>query len=91
MIQCQEKVVMLTTPKGYRMSVEVAVQAPPMATMNQMTNDAKHPERVVDDFPDVFPDDLPGMPPNRDIEFIIDLLPRTAPIAKRPYRTGLMN
>ena len=38
------------------------------------------------EFPDVFPDDLPGMPPDRDIEFVIDLLPRTAPISKRPYR-----
>jgi hypothetical protein len=42
--------------------------------------------RVVSEFPDVFPDDLPGMPPDRDIEFSIDLLPGTAPIAKRPYR-----
>jgi hypothetical protein len=41
---------------------------------------------VVYEFPDVFPDDLPGMPPDRDIEFSIDLLPGTAPIAKRPYR-----
>ena len=32
---------------------------------------------------------LPGMPPERDIEFIIELLPRTAPIAKRPYRMGV--
>jgi hypothetical protein len=87
-IHRQEKVVVLATPKGDIMSVEVAVQAPPTATMNQMTNDAKHSERVVDDFPDVFPNDLPGMPPDRNIEFIIDLLPRTAPIAKRPYRMG---
>jgi hypothetical protein len=45
--------------------------------------------RVVSEFPDVFPDDLPGMSPDRDIEFSIDLLPLlpgTAPIAKRPYR-----
>jgi hypothetical protein len=42
--------------------------------------------RVVSEFPDVFPDDLPGMPPGRNIEFSIDLLPGTAPIAKRPYR-----
>jgi hypothetical protein len=55
-IQCQEKVVVLTTPKGDRMSVEVAVQAPPMATMNQLNNEANQPECVVDDFPDVFPD-----------------------------------
>jgi hypothetical protein len=42
--------------------------------------------RVVSEFPYVFSDDLPGMPPDRDIEFSIDLLPGTAPIAKRPYR-----
>jgi hypothetical protein len=34
----------------------------------------------------VFPEELPGMPPNREIEFVIDLAPGTAPIAKRPYR-----
>jgi hypothetical protein len=38
------------------------------------------------EFPDVFPDDLPGMPPDRDIEFIIELQPGTAAISKRPYR-----
>jgi hypothetical protein len=41
---------------------------------------------VVGDYPDVFPDELPGMPPDRDIEFAIELQPRTAPISKRPYR-----
>jgi hypothetical protein len=41
---------------------------------------------VIREFPDVFPDDLPGMPPGRDIEFIIELQPGTAPISKRPYR-----
>jgi hypothetical protein len=40
---------------------------------------------VVREYPDVFPDELPGMPPNRDIEFLIELLPGTGPIAKRPY------
>jgi hypothetical protein len=40
---------------------------------------------VVPEFPDVFPDDLPGMPPDHDIEFSIDLLSGTAPIAKWPY------
>jgi hypothetical protein len=46
-------------------------------------------DQVVDEFPDVFPDELPGMPPDRDIKFIIELLPGTAPIAKRPYRMGV--
>ena len=38
------------------------------------------------DYPDVFPEELPGMPPDRDMEFLIDLIPGTGPIAKRPYR-----
>ena len=41
---------------------------------------------VVCEYPDVFPEELPGMPPNKDLEFIIDLIPRTAPIVKRSYR-----
>jgi hypothetical protein len=41
---------------------------------------------IVCEYPDVFPDDLPGMPPDRDIEFVIELQPVTAPISKRPYR-----
>jgi hypothetical protein len=42
--------------------------------------------KVVCDYPDVFPDELPGMPPDWDVEFVIDLLPGTTPISKRPYR-----
>ncbi|WVZ81457.1 hypothetical protein U9M48_028832 [Paspalum notatum var. saurae] len=41
---------------------------------------------VVCDFPDVFPEELPGLPPDRDVEFRIDLVPGTAPVSKRPYR-----
>jgi hypothetical protein len=41
---------------------------------------------VVCDYLDVFLDELPGMPPDRDIEFAIEMQPRTAPISKRPYR-----
>ena len=40
---------------------------------------------VVCEYPDVFPKELPRMPPNRDLEFIVDLIPETTPIAKRPY------
>jgi hypothetical protein len=43
----------------------------------------------VEEFSDVFPKELPGMPPDRDIEFIIELLPGTTPIAKHPYRMGV--
>ena len=41
---------------------------------------------MVKDYPDVFPEELLGMPPDRDIEFLIELLPGTGPISKRPYR-----
>jgi hypothetical protein len=41
---------------------------------------------IVCEYSDVFSDDLPGMPPDRDIEFVIELQPGTAPISKRPYR-----
>jgi hypothetical protein len=41
---------------------------------------------VVRDFLDVFPEKLAGMPPEREVEFVIDLLPGTAPVSKRPYR-----
>jgi hypothetical protein len=41
---------------------------------------------VVRDFPDVFPEELPGMPPDKEVGFVIDLLPETTPTPKRPYR-----
>ena len=41
---------------------------------------------VVREFPDVFPDDLPGLPPNREIEFQIELAPGIEPISRAPYR-----
>ncbi|GJS67386.1 putative reverse transcriptase domain-containing protein [Tanacetum coccineum] len=41
---------------------------------------------VVREFPEVFPEDLPGLPPIRQVEFQIDLIPGTAPVARAPYR-----
>jgi hypothetical protein len=41
---------------------------------------------VVYEYTDVFLDDLPGMPPDRDIKFVIEHQPGTTPISKRPYR-----
>ena len=41
---------------------------------------------IVKDFVDVFPEDLPGLPFDREIEFAIDLVPRTTPISMAPYR-----
>ncbi|GKF11730.1 hypothetical protein Tco_0049656 [Tanacetum coccineum] len=52
---------------------------------------AETPERrikdmpVVKDFPEVFPEDLPGLPPTRQVEFHIELIPGAAPVARAPY------
>ena len=40
-------------------------------------------------FPDVFPEELPGLPPDREIEFCIDVVPGTVPISLPPYRMAL--
>jgi hypothetical protein len=48
--------------------------------VNSVEGKALEDIRVVSEFPDVFPEDLPGMPPDRDIEFSIELIPGTAPI-----------
>nr|GEZ70806.1 putative reverse transcriptase domain-containing protein [Tanacetum cinerariifolium] len=41
---------------------------------------------VIRDYPEVFPKDLPGLPPARPVEFQIDLIPGAAPVARAPYR-----
>ncbi|GJX41344.1 putative reverse transcriptase domain-containing protein [Tanacetum coccineum] len=41
---------------------------------------------VVQEFPEVFPEDLPGIPPTRQVEFQIDLVPGATPVARAPYR-----
>jgi hypothetical protein len=56
----------------------------PSAYISIATNLEEIP--VVCDYPDVFPDDLLGMPPDRDIELVIELQPGMAPISKRAYR-----
>jgi hypothetical protein len=54
--------------------------------LNQVHGNSLEDIRVVQEYLDVFLEELPGMPPDHDIEFIIDLLPGTPPISMRPYR-----
>jgi len=82
-ISCRDRAVTLINHKGLK--VECHPQAPkvePMVCSVQATSVEE--VLVVFEYPDVFPEELSGMPPDRDLEFIIDLIPRTAPIAKRP-------
>ena len=46
---------------------------------------------MVCEFLDIFPEDLPGLPPIREIEFSIEVLPGTDPISKVPYRMALID
>jgi hypothetical protein len=54
--------------------------------LNQLDAASTMDVRTVSEFLDVFPEELPGMPSDREIEFVIELVPGTAPIFKRPYR-----
>jgi hypothetical protein len=56
------------------------------AKVNQLDASQESEVPVVNEFPDVFPKELSGMPPDRDIEFVIELKPGTSPIYKTPYR-----
>nr|GEY25825.1 zinc finger, CCHC-type, retrotransposon Gag domain protein [Tanacetum cinerariifolium] len=59
-----------------------------LATIHDTTSDVPsiHDQPIVSEFPDVFPDELPGIPPIREVEFNIELIPGAEPISKAPYR-----
>jgi hypothetical protein len=91
LIDCAKKSVKLTTPEGKEIefvaeSVVTTKGATNHAKVNQLDASQGSEMPVVNEFPDVFPKELPGMPPNRDIEFVIELKPGTTPIYKTPYR-----
>jgi hypothetical protein len=89
-IHCAKGTIELTSSKGERFEVGIAVTtATRLATFLVDGKFVGDNIRVVRDFPDVFPEELPGMPPDREVEFVIDLLPGTAPISKRPYRMSI--
>jgi hypothetical protein len=88
-IQCSKRSVILTSSEGEQFEFVAILPSAADCAVNQLKADLIEDIKVVCEYPDVFPDELPGMPPERDIEFLIDLLPGTAPIAKRPYRMSV--
>jgi hypothetical protein len=68
------------------LSIPVAIPAKPFGRVYEAILLEIQDISVVCEFPDVFPDDLPGLPPERDVEFVIELKPGTAPISRRSYR-----
>jgi hypothetical protein len=85
-IQCARKAVRLIKKDRAIVEFVAMLQSYQGSMLNQTKAIALEDIRVVQEYPDVFPEELSGMPPDRDIEFLIELLPRTPPISKRPYR-----
>ena len=82
---CADKVVHLTNSDGMKVTCHTQGSGlDPMVFSMEVRSLEGLP--VVNEYPDVFPEELPRMPPDRDIEFVIELIPGTSPIAKRPYR-----
>jgi hypothetical protein len=81
------------SPLGEEVVAELVSPEPRKGGCHHMAIDSKEADsletiKVVSEFLDVFLEDLPGMPPERKVEFAIELLPRTDPISKRAYRVS---
>jgi hypothetical protein len=92
-ISCDMRTIKLVSPLGEEVIAELVSPEPRKGGCHHMViysseADPLETIKVVSEFPDVFPKDLPGMPPKRKVEFAIELLPRTAPISKRAYRVS---
>ena len=83
-IGCATKSIQLTHPSGQIVEYQSDIEVLDNIQLNQAQ--AVEEIRIVNEFPDVFLEELPGMPPDRDIEFVIELVPGTAPIYKKPYK-----
>src|SRR6266508_931016 len=75
-LENQDAIIVRVSPQGPKVS--------PMVCNMKVLSVEEVP--VVCEYPDVFPEDLPGLPPDRELEFVIDLVPGTTPIAQRAYR-----
>src|SRR3954463_15193980 len=87
-IDCPSKTVLLTHDSGAEIWYTCGSTAGPaqLYALNAGVAPLIDEVRVVCDFPDVFPEELPGIPPVRAIEFVIELEPGTQPISRHPYK-----
>jgi hypothetical protein len=91
LIDCDKKAVRLTPSSGKELeyvaeNLVTDKVASNRIVLNHLDAASTLYIRTVSEFLDVFPEELPDMPPDREIEFFIELVPGTAPIFKRPYR-----
>jgi hypothetical protein len=85
-IDCYNRTVTLTNCQGKTIMFGTRRISTSHGKLNQLDMAELSKVPIVCEYPDVFPEELPGMPPDREIEFVIELAPGTAPIYKKPYR-----
>jgi hypothetical protein len=85
-IQCARKAVRVTKKDGGTVKFVATVESDHGSMLNQTKVTILEDIRVVQEYPDVFLEEIPGIPSDRNIEFLIELLPGTPPISRRPYR-----
>jgi hypothetical protein len=84
------RLIHLDSPVYGKVILHLDVVSHIMVSLHHMVELKLEDIHVVWEFLDVFPDDLPGMPPERAIEFKIEWQPGTTPISKAPYKMSLM-
>jgi hypothetical protein len=85
-IDCAKKSITMTSSDGIQIEHIATMPSRKDYYKKSVSGPTLDQVPVVCEYPDVFPEELPGMPPDRDIEFIIELIPGTTPIAQRAYR-----
>jgi hypothetical protein len=92
-VSCDKRTVKLVSPSGKEVVTKLYLHELEEGACHHLSVDDKESNlieaiRIVSEFPDVFPKELPGMPPDRKVEFAIELILGTAPISKRAYRVS---
>jgi hypothetical protein len=85
-IKCGPRTIDLLHPSGSRVLLSLAKKEVCLYAMMGTETTALENIPVVCEYPDIFPEELLGMPPDREVVFVIELMPGTAPISKHPYR-----
>jgi hypothetical protein len=92
-ISCEKRTVKLVSPSGKEVVTELYMPELEEGVCHYLSIDDKEANliediRIVSEFPNMFPEELPGLPPERKVEFAIELILGTAPISKRAYRVS---
>jgi hypothetical protein len=92
-LSCDKRTVKLVSLSGEEVLVELVLSGPRKGSCHKVTTHIEEikPSKAINavsDFPDVFPEELPGMPSEKKVEFAIELIPSIAPISKRAYQVS---